>query len=216
MKMSAKVRTLRRNPLGRNALQERQRGETRQRLVQAARRVFERQSYAETRVEDVLAEATISRATFYTHFDGKLAIVRAIAAEFLPVWQAHFDKLSAMARFALPALESWTRQYVDIYRKNEATCILLTQVSALEPEFYWQLAGEQEALIARLGDSIPAFARSRADSADGRSAHMRASLLLSQLDQVGYFLAIRRWKSDPETGIRVMAEQLEVFLNASD
>lgn len=216
MNNPAGIRTPRRRSAGRNALQEKQREATRQRLIAAARRVFETQSYAATRVEDVLAEAGVSRATFYTHFDGKLALVRAIAEEFTPVWQAHFDALVAMERFALPALERWTGRYVDIYRENEATCVLLTQVSALETEFYWQLAREQEALIRRLGAHIPAFARSLQDTPEGRSAHMRAALLLSQLDQVGYFLAVRRWAGDPEIAIRVMAEQFATFLNAGE
>lgn len=203
----------RRKAPGRNALQERQRGETRRRLVDAAQRVFEQKNYVETRVEDVLAEAGVSRATFYAHFDGKLELVSAIASEFMPQWQVLFDRLADMAEFTLPALTEWTRAYVDIYRRNEATCILLTQVSALETDFYWQLADDQERLILRMAETIPAFAAAVRDDAEGRRTRMRAALLLSQLDQVSYFLAVRRWKADPEEGVRLIAEQFEAFLN---
>lgn len=212
--MPAKAAAPRRRAPGRNPLQERQREETRQKLVAAAQRVFETRSYAATRVEDVLAEAGVSRATFYQHFDGKLALVGAIADAFAPVWRKHFDALAAMPDFTLAALEKWVAGYVDIYRTNEATSILLTQVAALETEFYWRLAREQEALIAQLGDTIPAFACASADTPEGRNAAVRAALLLSQLDQVSYFLAVRRWKSDPEIGIRAMAEQFAAFLGA--
>lgn len=206
----------RRKAPGRNALQERQREETRRRLVEAAGRVFERKSYVDTRVEDVLAEAGVSRATFYAHFDGKLALVSAIAAEFMPQWRKLFDRLVEMPAFTPELLDAWTRAYVDIYRRNEATCILLTQVSALETDFYWQLADAQAALIDQLADHIPAFARAQQDDAVGRSMRVRAALLLSQLDQVSYFLAVRRWKADPEEGIRIMADQIGSFLNMRD
>jgi AcrR family transcriptional regulator len=47
---------------------------SRRRLLEAARRVFNRYGYLAPSVDDIAQEAGVSRQTFYRHFDGKLAI----------------------------------------------------------------------------------------------------------------------------------------------
>ena len=211
-----RVRTQRRRPPGRNVLQEQQRQETRAKLIDAARAVFSETGYVDTRIEDVLTRAGVSRASFYAHFENKLALVRAIAEDFSPVWGRLYDELAAMKAPTLADLEDWMARHVDIYRENEATTILLTETVALEKSLYWQFCEMQEALIERLGQSIPAFRLACEDSLDGQQARVHAMLLLSQLDHACYFLAVRRSAIDPMLGVRVMAKQLQAFLALGD
>ena len=59
---------------------------TRDELLAAARRVFERDGYLETRVADIAAEAELAHGSFYTYFSSKqdvfLAIVRDVGRQF--------------------------------------------------------------------------------------------------------------------------------------
>jgi len=58
-----------------NALQVAQREATRERLIEGAIRAFTRKGYAACVVADVLAEAQVSRASFYAHFASMQALV---------------------------------------------------------------------------------------------------------------------------------------------
>jgi TetR/AcrR family acrAB operon transcriptional repressor len=65
---------------------------TRQTLLRAALVVFSRQGYAETRLEDIAAEAGVTRGAIYHHFGGKAELYNTLVAEatgrVLPVIEA--------------------------------------------------------------------------------------------------------------------------------
>lgn len=197
-----------------NTLQRAQRAATRDRVLDAAVRMFAAKGYALTSVEDILGEAGISRATFYTHFAGKVSVLDAIADAFAPVWTPLWDELIAMPESDgsapdMAALRSWCARHVEIYRQHDATCIIITQGAAIEPEFYARLARDQELLIDRLA-AHPLLAHLAADPA----ARTRAALTLNQIDNACYFLAVRRSQADPAAGIEAMASMLHHFFTS--
>jgi len=53
--------------------------QTRETLLQAARRLFDRDGYEATSIDAIVAEADVAKGTFYQHFDGKIAVVLALA-----------------------------------------------------------------------------------------------------------------------------------------
>lgn len=65
---------------------------TRQTLLRAALVVFSRQGYAETRLEDIAAEAGVTRGAIYHHFGGKAELYNTLVSEatgrVLPVIEA--------------------------------------------------------------------------------------------------------------------------------
>lgn len=114
------------------------RGErTRTALVDAARRIFERDGFADSRLTDITAEANCSTGSFYTYFDSKEEILDAVLA------QAHQDMLHP----GLPHVESDSdddptavlaaanRAYFEAYRRNAGLRLVLDQVSSTMPEF---------------------------------------------------------------------------------
>lgn len=56
---------------------------TRENLVSAARRVFERVPFRAAKLSDITAEAGVASGTFYTYFDSKEDIFREVAADVL-------------------------------------------------------------------------------------------------------------------------------------
>ena len=52
---------------------------TRAKLIDAARRVFERDGYLEARVADIAAAAGVAHGSFYTYFDSKEDVFREMA-----------------------------------------------------------------------------------------------------------------------------------------
>jgi AcrR family transcriptional regulator len=53
---------------------------TRARLVEAGKRVFERDGFLQARISDIAAEADVSHGAFYHYFDSKETLFRDIAA----------------------------------------------------------------------------------------------------------------------------------------
>lgn len=54
--------------------------ETRARLVEAAKRVFERDGFLEARISDIAKEAGLSHGSYYHYFDSKEQLFREVAA----------------------------------------------------------------------------------------------------------------------------------------
>jgi len=200
------------NRRGRNALQEEQRRRTRSILIEAAIAIFGERGYLETSIEHVLVRAGVSRAAFYTHFDGKLDLVCAIAEDFQPTWRPVFEKLAGLEAPTLDALAAWSKQHMALHRDHSIVCGLLAQVATLEETLHRQLAGQRDALIRRLGTRYPAFARAAQDP----DALLRARVLLGHIDQICFSITHHRLP-DPEHGAaQLIAEALDHFLNGRD
>src|SRR3954464_10344860 len=60
-------------------LRDEQKSFTRHRLIEGALAAFDRKGYAATTIDDIVAEANASRATFYLHFKRKADVVLVLA-----------------------------------------------------------------------------------------------------------------------------------------
>ena len=109
---------------------------TREALVAAARRVFERDGFINSRLTDITAEAKCSIGTFYTYFDSKeeifTAVMQAAADDMLhPGLPRVDDDISNVAAI----LEASNRAYVEAYKRNAKLNLLLEQVATIDPDF---------------------------------------------------------------------------------
>lgn len=196
------------NTLRRNHLQEQQRAHTRGVITQAALKVFSEQGYVASSIEHVLLSAGVSRATFYNHFDGKLAIVSAIAEDFEPVWHPVFQYLCDLKNPGLPELVGWAFRHLELHRSHADTCTLLTQVTVLEETLYWQISRQRDALIEMLARYHPAFQVALANA----DAMLEAQVLLWQVDQTCFHIA-RQHIADPgNAAALVIARPMLAFL----
>jgi AcrR family transcriptional regulator len=110
---------------------------TRDELVSAARRVFERSGYLDTRVADIAAEAGVAHGSFYTYFSSKqhvfLAIVRELGQQFQ---DAVAPSPADAGADAYEALARSNRRYLEAYRANCVMWALVEQVSTIDPEIH--------------------------------------------------------------------------------
>ena len=100
-------------------LQERQKQKSRESILQAARAVLAEKSYAAMAIEDVIAGANVSRATFYKYFDSKFAIGRELHREFAPSLSAVYDVLLSYDDPTEAELIDWIKQVVELYRREK-------------------------------------------------------------------------------------------------
>ena len=103
----------------------------------AARRVFERDGYLDTRVADIAAEADLAHGSFYTYFSSKqsvfLAIVREIGRQ---IREAVAPSPADGDLDTYEALDRSNRRYLDAYRANSVIWALVEQVATIDPEIH--------------------------------------------------------------------------------
>lgn len=110
---------------------------TRASLVAAARAVFERDGFIDSRLTDITKEASCSTGTFYTYFDSKEEIFTAVLLD------AQDDMLHPgpphggghERRSVVESLEAGNRAYVESYKRNAKLMLLLEQVAAIDSKF---------------------------------------------------------------------------------
>jgi AcrR family transcriptional regulator len=105
---------------------------TRLRLLDAAKRVFERDGFLEARIVDIAETAQLAPGSFYHYFDSKEQIFREVA-------QAQEERLTAPAddgsELTSPQDSPWerihraNRRYLERYRDEAALMGVIEQVS---------------------------------------------------------------------------------------
>ncbi|MET7934110.1 TetR/AcrR family transcriptional regulator [Streptomyces sp. NPDC005322] len=122
---------------------------TRAALVKAARKVFERDGYLDTRLTDIAKEAHCASGSFYTYFANKEEVLAAVLLE------AQEDMMhpgvgrvqSTDDPYAV--LEASNRAYLEAYKRNARLMGLLEQVAQVEPEFRKFRSRRADAFIRR-------------------------------------------------------------------
>lgn len=109
---------------------------TRDALVAAARRVFERDGFIDARLVDITHEASCSTGTFYTYFDSKedalAAVLLAAQDDMMNPGMPHVD---ADPDNSAGIIGAANRAYLDAYRRNAKLMQLLEQVATIDPAF---------------------------------------------------------------------------------
>lgn len=127
---------------------------TRDALVAAARTVFERDGYVDSRLVDIVAEAKCSIGSFYTWFDSKDEVFAAVLHE------AQSDMLhpgtSRMEGTDDPVsiIDASNRAYFEAYRRNARLNQLLLQVAAVDPRFRQMRQARADAFVSRNARAI--------------------------------------------------------------
>lgn len=129
---------------------------TRDSLVRAARTVFERDGYVDSRLVDIVAEASCSVGSFYTWFDSKDEVFAAVLHEAQSeMLHPGTGRIEASAD-PVAIIGASNRAYFEAYRRNARLNQLLQQVAAVDPRF-------REMRRARTGAFVTRNARAIAD-----------------------------------------------------
>ena len=108
---------------------------TRANLIRAARTVFERDGYVDSRLVDIAAEAQCSIGSFYTWFEGKDEIFAAVLLEAQDEMLHPGTGRIASRDDPVAIIEASNQAYFEAYRRNARLNQLLVQVAAVDPRF---------------------------------------------------------------------------------
>jgi AcrR family transcriptional regulator len=122
---------------------------TRAALIAAARKVFERDGYLDSKLTDITKAARCATGSFYTYFANKEEVFAAVLEE------AQRDMMHpGMGRVSdtddpYAVLEASNRAYLEAYKRNAKLMGLLEQVAHVDPEFRTLRKRRADAFIQR-------------------------------------------------------------------
>jgi AcrR family transcriptional regulator len=159
---------------------------TRAVLLGAARAVFERDGYLDARVADIARRAGVAHGTFYTYFDSKREVFRAVMA----VVRDEIAEAITVPGGEGPTgvgerLDLANRRFLDVYRSNRRLMLLFEQVATIDPEIGEYRRRSRRAHVERIAAGIERLQRrGLADpELDPRTA---AAALVSMLSNFAY------------------------------
>ncbi len=193
-------------------LQERQKQRSREAILQAAKEIFAEKTYATTAIEEVIARAGVSRATFYKYFDSKFALGRELHAEFSPRLAGVFDRILSFENPTEAELADWIGGMVELYRDNKEQIVTSAHMLAIEPGFHPIMIDIIRDIEKSWAQRLPAFRLSSSDAPEAMRARIESRLLLRQLNDFCYEVAIFEWSIDVAEGCRIMASYFREFI----
>src|SRR5262245_24082650 len=165
---------------------------TRERLVAAAREVFEERGFIETRVAHITRHAMVAYGSFYTYFPSKDAIFLEIAdrlfAEMTQKAQApseDADGLSPAAR-----IRRANRAYFEAYLRNAKMMAIVEQVATFNEDFQEMRRRHRALLIGRSAAAIERWRRAGL-VADDLDPEMTARALAAMVDHSLYLWLVQ-------------------------
>ncbi|GAB7004954.1 hypothetical protein JCM18899A_24270 [Nocardioides sp. AN3] len=109
---------------------------TRAALVAAARTIFERDGFINSRLSDITTEAKCSAGAFYTYFDSKEeALVAVLESVQDDMMHPGLPRVPEEERHLRDVIAASNRAYLEAYRRNAKLMLLLEQVATLDPMF---------------------------------------------------------------------------------
>ena len=168
------------------------RGEqTRRAIIDAARRVFERDGYLDVGVADIVAEAGVARGSFYTYFPAKIDVFRVVADEVAAVMdealsahpgEEHLDVIDGLRRSH--------QRYMTAYRENAAIYALTEQLAHIDAEITERHLTRHRQDLERIAGRIRRW-QSRGLADPGVDPQPAAAALLAMTRHTCYWLYVR-------------------------
>ena len=161
------------------SLRERKKRETYGRILDAGRDLFQAQGFEETAVEQISAQANISRATFFNYFSTKEALLGAIADEELDWLQHRIERELSTEPSAVVRI----RQAVRLLVEDTWSFLQVTRYVFLDA---LRRPAGQEASNIKLSGILEALVREAQEKGE-----IRANLNPNEISQaiVGAYLA---------------------------
>jgi AcrR family transcriptional regulator len=194
------------------------RGErTRRLIIDAARRVFERDGYLDVGVPDIVKEAGVSHGSFYTYFPSKLEVFRVVCAEVADAVDRAVRERPAGRRAddAIEALCMANLRYINAYRENARIYALLEQLGHIDDELHQSSHARRRRNIDRLAQVIRRWqAAGLADPTVEPTS--TATALISMISNVCYWLFVAQDDDRQFDDARLSDTVNELWIRAVD
>ena len=148
--------------------------ETREKILESARRLFNRDGYSGVSIDEIMTEAGLTHGGFYRHFSGKDELYAAAVRQFLckktpAAWQMRREPTAVTKSHAQRVVDAYfSRQHFD---DHDGCCPLLATASDVERRGEMVKAAYQEV--------VEQMVKVFEDHLRGPRAHERALALVA-------------------------------------
>ena len=178
---------------------------TRQRLLDAAKKVFKERTYPETRVDDITREAGTSHGAFYLYFANKAEVLEAHAIETAERMYVLADELEGMERgeAGFEQLRAWMDRFIDNYEENSP--VVVAWMSARPADARFDRLGRE--VLAKFAGRIAHTIRGADHDGERHPVHagVAAVALIAMLERFCYYWIVRGGSFDRDEVVDTMA-----------
>ncbi len=126
-------------------------------LLDSAREVFEELGYFDTRVADIVAHAKVGHGTFYSYFDSKDDVLRALIDNLVEATYSASAMPIDHSGGPRDHLRATIVQFMDAYRERAGMHRILVQATSYSAEFLSRRLEIKEQFLGRIEQSIVAW-----------------------------------------------------------
>ncbi|MCF6426977.1 TetR/AcrR family transcriptional regulator [Amycolatopsis tucumanensis] len=171
------------------SVREQQRLMTRQRIVAAARRVFEEHGYGQASIGDITKAAKVNRATFYLHFPNKAEVFTEVYRTVREQQSAQYWSLlgAALAEGTAASVREWLDRALVWWEEQAPLLPAIHEAMASDLEVAARWKDQLDQLAAELGEYLAKFPKGRRET-----QRLRVELLMVQLDQLCFRAIVQK------------------------
>jgi AcrR family transcriptional regulator len=176
---------------------------TRQRLLSAAERVFERDGFLEARIADIAKSARVSYGTFYTYFDSKEEIFREVASAVIDDMYESLDVV-AEGQGALDLIPAANEVFIGLYERHASMLALIEQVATFDEHFRQARLDLRRRLVKRVEHAVARMSASGETSLEGLEPRVLAHALGGMTENFAYAWFILEEPFDREAALATL------------
>ncbi|CAM2153977.1 MULTISPECIES: TetR/AcrR family transcriptional regulator [Paraburkholderia] len=192
---------------------------TRQRILSSALELFVSRGYVATTVDDIAAAANTTRVTFYSHFESRRELMRAVIHELDTILERRDEPgRSSTASSLVAAVREGSHEMLDDWLRAQAArwplikpyLLAVTEAAAVDAEMRALMRGWIEEVVADIREGLDA-----ANRYEPGTRHFRGELAYVALEQTA--LSWMRGELDltSEPALDVLAELWWKMLGAT-
>jgi AcrR family transcriptional regulator len=178
---------------------------TREKLLGAAERVFERRGFLDARVADIAKEAKVSHGTFYTYFDSKSDIFREVAERVVDDIYIALDAVASEEK-AADLIRAANQVFIDAYRQHASMLALIEQVATFDEVFREMRLELRRRLVRRVERALDVMLSHEEASIEPMDRHVLANALAGMVDNFAYAWFILEEPLDPKIALQTLDE----------
>jgi AcrR family transcriptional regulator len=158
---------------------------TRERILKAAERVFERDGFLAARVADIAAEAGVAHGSFYTYFDSKEDVFREAASAVVNEIYEALD-VAASGQPARELIRAANVAFLDLYERHALMLGLIEQVATFDDHFREMRLALRHRLVRRVERALAGMTEHGETHVDGLDQRVLANALAGMVDNFAY------------------------------
>jgi AcrR family transcriptional regulator len=198
------------------AFNQQRKQSSRESLLAAATKLFCRDGYARVTIEEITAEAGVSRITYYRHFPTKAAMALELFQRTAAQGAPRMLAITTLDYRDRAVVVQWLTNFFAVDRELQGVLRVLSQANVGEMDFSRQVQPFIFNLIAAFAEKVPAFNVDRDDPGSQRRWVEAWLLIYTILDQSNHAATTASSVASNPMMIEVLADSFMKFVTEGD